>query len=287
MMDDTALDALEATRIVDALSLTTSTSLATLDVVATIDSTNSELLRRHTARDGAAVLFAERQTGGRGRQGRHWVSPPSCNLYVSIARYFDVDLARLGGLSIVVGVAVAEALRGLGLDAIGLKWPNDLVVADGDRLRKLGGVLIESDGLRDGTVRAVIGLGLNVRMAEAASTSAAVVEDSNTIDQPWTDVRSLLGPRTPRRNMIAAAVLDALLPALAVFERDGLAPTLERYPSFDALHGRTVETHGGAQSTIGVSDGLTHDGALRLRTVAGETLLRAGEVSVRPRSVSG
>ncbi len=282
----TGLDILDAERIVAALSPSAKTALATLDVIATIDSTNSELLRRRTARDGTSVLFAERQTGGRGRHGRLWVSPPACNLYVSVARYFALDLARLGGLSIVVGVAAAEALRGLGLDAIALKWPNDLVVADGDRLHKLGGVLIESDGLRDGAVRAVIGLGLNVRMAEAASTSAAVVEHANAIDQPWTDVRSVLGAGTPTRNAIAAAVLDTLLPALAAFERDGLAPTLERYASFDALRGRTVETHGGAQPMIGVADGIADDGALRLSTAAGVILLRAGEVSVRPRDVS-
>jgi BirA family transcriptional regulator, biotin operon repressor / biotin---[acetyl-CoA-carboxylase] ligase len=145
-------DALDATRISDALSPTVRAALAAIEVVASIDSTNSELLRRDTARDGANVLFAEQQTGGRGRQGRAWVSPPACNLYVSVARYFAGDIARLGGLSLVVGVAVAEALLSLGLDRIALKWPNDLVIVDGAHLRKLGGVLIESSGARDGAV---------------------------------------------------------------------------------------------------------------------------------------
>lgn len=281
-------DALDATRISHALSPTVRAAMATLDVVASIDSTNSELLRRAAARDGASVLFAEQQTGGRGRHGRAWVSPPACNLYVSVARHFACDIARLGGLSLVVGVAVAEALLSLGLDAIALKWPNDLVIADGAQLRKLGGVLIESGGARDsgepiksgasGAIRAVIGLGLNVRMANADDNTEA----SAAIDQPWTDIGSQLGARTPSRNTIASAVLDALLPALGVFERDGLAPTLQRYPHFDALRGQPLETRGGAEPLLGIAEGLTDDGALRLRTASGEVLLRAGEVSVRP-----
>ncbi len=272
-------DALEAATIVAGLSAASRSELAALDVLASIDSTNSELLRRPAAEFGASVLFAERQTGGRGRQGRVWVSPPACNLYVSIARRFAVPLDRIGGLGLAVGVAVAEALHALGVDAIGLKWPNDLVLADGEHLRKLGGILIESGGRRNGAVQAVIGLGLNVRMSEAASAPA----ETTAIAQPWTDLRQCLGERTPPRNHVAAAVLDTLLPALAAFERDGLAPALARYAQFDILRGRTIETLGTSPPMVGVAEGIADDGALRLRTAQGEQQLRAGEVSVRMR----
>src|SRR5690606_24045883 len=124
--------------------------LAGLEVAWSIHSTNSELLRRQAPRDGVAVLLAERQTGGRGRRGRDWASPLAANLYLSLARSFDGGLARLGGLSLVAGVAAAEALHALGLDAVRLKWPNDLVVEGGSAgssreqaLRKLGGLLVE------------------------------------------------------------------------------------------------------------------------------------------------
>jgi BirA family biotin operon repressor/biotin-[acetyl-CoA-carboxylase] ligase len=284
---DFAEDTLDGSRIRDGLSPTALAELARLDVVETIDSTNSELLRRQASRDGASVLFAERQTGGRGRQGRVWVSPPACNLYLSIARHFAGDLARLGGLSIVVGAAAAQALRDIGLDAIALKWPNDLAIVDGERLLKLGGVLIESGGVRDNTqtdaVRAVIGLGLNVRMRDAAATANI---GNDAIDQPWTDVRSLLGAGTPSRNAIAAALLDGLLPALTTFDRDGLSSALETYARFDCLRGRMLETRGGARTLVGIGAGLADDGALRLRTESGEALLRAGEVGVRPHAPS-
>jgi BirA family transcriptional regulator, biotin operon repressor / biotin---[acetyl-CoA-carboxylase] ligase len=124
----------------------------------------------------------------------------------------------------------------------------------------------------------VIGLGLNVRMAERHTEAAA----SAAIDQPWTDIGSQLGARTPSRNTVAAAVLDAMLPALATFARNGLAPTLQRYPHFDALRGQPLETRSSAERLVGIAEGLADDGALRLRTASGEVLLRAGEVSVRP-----
>lgn len=279
-------DALDRDAIAQALSSNALGALASLEIVPSIDSTNSELLRRDTARVGAYVLFAERQTGGRGRQGRVWVSPPACNLYVSIARHFDGPISRLGGLSIVVGVATAEALRGLGSSAVGLKWPNDVVVDDDGRLRKLGGILIESGGARDGAVRAVIGLGLNVRMSEIANAASPPVAEAQTIiaaiDQPWTDLRAQLGANAPPRNLIAAAVLDALLPALEAFDRDGLADAVARYARFDALRGRAVTWDDGARE--GIVEGLDDDGALRVRTADGATrALRAGEVRMRPR----
>lgn len=271
-------DALDQDAIAQALSPAARDALAALEVVDTIDSTNSELLRRDTARVGASALFAERQTGGRGRQGRAWVSPPACNLYLSIARPFAGPLSRLGGLSIAAGVATADALHGLGMSAIGLKWPNDLVVVDGGGLHKLGGLLIESGGGRGDAVRAVIGLGVNVRMSETTSADARIA----AIDQPWTDLRTQLGANTPSRNIAAAAVLNALLPALDAFDRDGLADAIARYARYDALHGRAVTWDDGARA--GIAEGLDDDGALRVRTGDGATLaLRAGEVRVRPR----
>ncbi|MGO4778332.1 NUDIX domain-containing protein, partial [Lysobacter sp. 2RAB21] len=108
-------------------------------------------------------------------------------------------LARLGGLSLVAGIAAVQALHGLGFDAVRLKWPNDLVVLDRAGLRKLGGLLIEGGGEYAGPARAVIGLGLNVRMPAAAATQ---------IDQPWCDLASLAGPRALSRNAVAAALRE-------------------------------------------------------------------------------
>lgn len=272
--DDAHDDPLDATMLRARLSPSAAAACAAIEIVDAIDSTNSELLRRTTPTAGIAALFAERQSGGRGRQGRVWASPPGANLYLSLARRFDGGLARLGGLSLAVGVAVAESLQALGATDVRVKWPNDLVVDDGDAVRKLGGILIEG-GMQDGGARAVIGLGLNVHMPDAAAES---------IDQPWTDLHARLGDALPSRNAIAAAILTAAACALERFDAEGLAPFLPRFAALDALSGAEITATMGARTVEGVACGLTADGALRLRTGDGEMTLRAGEVSVRRRA---
>ena len=275
------LDLLDADAIVMAMPDAARARLAGLEVAWSIDSTNSELLRRKAPREGVAVLLAERQIDGRGRRGRAWASPLAANLYLSLARSFDGGLARLGGLSLVAGVSAAGALRSLGLGEVQLKWPNDLVMVDGDRpgsspsLRKLGGLLVEGSGEHAGPVRAVIGLGLNVRMPPA---------HGRAIDQPWVDLAALAPDRLPTRNAIAAALLAGLLPALDQFDRDGLSAFLPRHAELDALAGRDIVLHGGDGDRSGTALGLAPDGALRVRLGDGQVrAFHAGEVSVRPR----
>ena len=269
------LDLLDGAAIRTALPAPVRQRVGRLEVAWTIDSTNSELLRRRGAEAGdTEILLAERQTGGRGRRGRVWASPLAAHLYLSLARSFGGGLARLGGLSLVAGVAVAEALGSLGFDDVRLKWPNDIVTIGPDGLRKLGGLLIEGGGEHAGPARAVIGLGLNVRMPEAFARE---------IDQPWCDLDALSGSRAlPPRNEVAAAVLAHLLPALDRFDEEGLAPFLPRYAALDALSGEPVAVHSPAAVQHGIALGVAEDGALRLRLDDGrEQFVHAGEVSVR------
>src|SRR5690606_16054534 len=229
------LDLLDAGAIAAALPGAARDELAALEVAWTLDSTNSELLRRPSPARGCSVLLAERQAGGRGRRGRGWASPLAANLYLSLDRRFGGGLARLPGLSLVAGGAAAEGLHALGFSGVRLKWPNDLVVGEGRVLRKLGGLLVEGGGEVAGPARAVVGLGLNVAMPAAAGAG---------IDQPWTDLAGLSGDVPPARNTVAAALLGRLLPTLAEFDAGGLAPFLPRHAALDALAGREVLAHG-------------------------------------------
>ena len=262
------LELLQVEAILDALPAPVRTGIATLDLAWSLDSTNSELLRRDTPAHGLAVLLAERQTGGRGRRGKHWASPLAAHLYLSVSRQFGGGLARLGGLSLVAGIAAAEALHALGYTGVRLKWPNDLLLEG----RKLGGLLVEGGGEHAGPVRAVIGLGLNVRMPESAAAM---------IDQPWIDLDQA-SPATPSRNRIAAALLSQLVPALDQFDLEGLAPFHARYARLDALAGQNVSVLLGDETLQGIANGLAEDGALRVRTGDSERRFHAGEVSVRP-----
>ena len=266
------LDLLDADTIRAALASIAAGQLASLDIAWSLDSTNSELLRRDLPARGCAVLLGERQTGGRGRRGRSWNSPLAAHVYLSVGRRFEGGLARLGGLSLVAGIAACEALRELGHSQVGLKWPNDLVVANGRGLRKLGGLLVEGGGEHAGAARAVIGLGVNVCMPGAVADG---------IDQPWTDLASLAGA-APSRNQVVARVLDHLLPALAQFDAEGLAAFLPRFAALDALAGRDVRIHEGGRAWSAESLGVSADGALRVRDGDGrEHHVHAADVSLR------
>ena len=263
-----ALELLDDARILDALPAFVRAGMASLEIAWTLDSTNSELLRRPAPSHGVAALLAERQTGGRGRRGKQWTSPLAAHLYLSVAREFSGGLSRLGGLSLVAGIAAAEALHEAGYGEVRLKWPNDLVVGG----RKLGGLLVEGGGEHAGPVRAVIGLGVNVRMPQAMAAA---------IDQPWTDLASLAAT-TPSRNAVAAALLSHLVPALDQFDLEGLAPFLQRYARLDALAMQEVAIHLGDAVHAGTALGIADDGALRVRIDGVEKNFHAGEVSVRP-----
>src|SRR4249919_2592672 len=270
------LELLDADLIRTALPAPLRAGVAALEVAWSLDSTNSELLRRPIPETGVEVLLAERQTGGRGRRGRDWTSPLAANLYLSLARMFTGGLARLPGLSLVAGIASAEALHALGFDAVRLKWPNDLVVADGDGLCKLGGLLVEGGGEHAGPVRAVLGLGLNIDMPPAFAAA---------ITQPWIDLATLTGdPRAgapPARNQVAATLLVHWLPALEQFDAHGLVPFLSRYARVDALAGRDVVLHGEGGTRAGQAIGIAADGALRVRVDGIEHHMHSGEISVR------
>lgn len=240
---------------------------APLEVLWEIDSTNAELLRR-TAPRGTQILFAEHQTQGRGRRGRGWITPLGGQLAFSLQRHFDGGVAALAGLSLAVGVAVAEGLNSAGYADIGLKWPNDLVCAD----RKLGGILIEFGGEYAGPVRTVIGIGINTAMPDAVGVA---------IDQAWTDLSRIDPDLGLARNAVAAAVLDALLPALELFASDGLAPFLPRWDALDALRGREVEVLIDGRRERGIALGIAGNGALRVQHADGERLHHSAEVSVR------
>lgn len=262
------LDLLDAGAIVRALPVGVASGLAGLEVAWSVDSTNAVLLHQDAPEAGTRVLLAERQTAGRGRRGRAWVSPLAANLYLSCSRRFGGGLARLGGLGLVAGVAAAEALHALGAREVGLKWPNDLVAGG----RKLGGLLVEGSGEAAGSARAVVGLGINVRMPDGAGAA---------IDQPWTNLSALL-PAAPSRDALAAALLARWLPAFDLFDAQGLAPFLPRYAALDALHGRDIwVTAGDGTRTPARALGIAADGALRIAHDGHERTIHAGETSVR------
>ena len=255
---------LDADAIRAALPASLRAQLARIQIAESSASTQADALAAGAPAQGSALFLPEHQTGGVGRQGRPWQSAPAdASLALSLARRFARPLSALPGLSLVVGIAVAEALA---LHPVRLKWPNDLV-ANG---RKLGGILVTLRSLAPGECEAVVGIGLNLQLPADAG-----------IDQPWIDLAGL-GAMPASRNELLSRLLAALMPAMATFEAEGLAPFQARWQRLDALAGRAVQVLDGPRVHAGESAGISASGALRLRDGSGVREFASGEVSLRP-----
>lgn len=267
---DHALVLLDADTIKQHLSATAKHRIEIVQVTMQLESTNASLMRRAQQRETLpTALLAEIQTGGRGRRGRVWRSNFGGSLTLSVLWHFETAMSALSGLSLVAGIATIHALADVGIDAVGLKWPNDLTVAG----RKLAGILVEIGGEAHGPCHAVIGIGINLRLDPA--TAAA-------IDQDWTDLATVAPDRHPiDRNALAAALLSRLAECLERFERQGFAAFIDEQARYDALRGQPLRVSTPSGKRDGMACGVDARGALRVRDDSGEFLVESGEVSVR------
>ncbi|MDO3385511.1 bifunctional biotin--[acetyl-CoA-carboxylase] ligase/biotin operon repressor BirA [Gilvimarinus sp. SDUM040013] len=261
------LELLNASRIADLAGV--DPTLIQLEVVT--DSTNAQLLSRSSTLRSGSFCIAEQQTAGRGRRGRQWISPFGSNLYLSGVWQFEGGAARLEGLSLAVGVCIAQVLESFGFRGVQLKWPNDVLV-DG---RKLAGILLEMSGDPAGVCQVVVGVGVNVRMPSCAAQS---------IDQPWTDLASMSseqGLESVGRNEMVASLVDALSRLMVEFERVGFARWRAAWLERAAFMGQAVSLQTANSEIRGELIGVDGSGALTLRVGGEERLFYGGEVSVR------
>lgn len=239
-----------------------------IDVIASTTSTSDDLLGQV---DGASrtprVLLAEYQSGARGRRGKSWLSPFGKSISMSVAWTFPWGASRLEGLSLAVGVAVCRTLASLGVKGVGLKWPNDVLV-DG---RKLAGILIEVAGDMDVSCKAIVGIGINYTLPQAAFEQ---------IDQPCTGL-GMHGLPCPPRNLLARTLIDHVLDSLQLFSSRGFAAFREQWCEFDCCAQQPVELRIGERRIKGVASGVTDQGAIIiLRDGVRETYV-GGEISLR------
>jgi BirA family biotin operon repressor/biotin-[acetyl-CoA-carboxylase] ligase len=227
-----------------------------VEVLAELDSSNTELMRR--ARSGQTdpvLLVAETQSAGRGRLGRQWVSKRGDSLTFSLG--LPLPVKDWSGLSLAVGLSLAESLH----PQVGLKWPNDLWIKG----CKLGGVLIEAASIGPLSY-VVIGVGLNInpQANDGLRTPPAALTDW----LPDTDVAETL-------RLVAAPLVVAVLR----FAQEGFAPLQSRFHERDVLRGLAVHTSDGVE---GVAVGVDTAGALQIETTSGRVRILSSEVSVRP-----
>jgi BirA family transcriptional regulator, biotin operon repressor / biotin---[acetyl-CoA-carboxylase] ligase len=261
--------------------------------VASTGSTNSDALA--LARDGApegVVVVADHQTAGRGRRARTWVAPPGGSLLLSVLLRPPARVA--GAVTMAVGVCMAEAVERVAGVTVGLKWPNDLVVARRDGAdRKLAGILAEADWPAGSTISGgyrapaahdrtvvVVGVGLNVAWPRP-STAAA---DGDLAEVA--DVATALnweGADADRVDVLVVFLrcLDDRYRALV---RAGPADLLAEWRRRSSTLGRRVRVDLGADDVEGTAVDVTDDGRLVVETREGDrrTIAVGDVVHLRP-----
>lgn len=236
-----------------------------LAVLPVIDSTNQYLIERIGSVQPGDACVAEYQAQGRGRRGRQWISPFGNNLYLSLYWRLEQGPAAAGGLSLMVGIVMAEVLQRLGADGVRVKWPNDLYLND----RKLAGILVEISGKAGDAAHIVIGAGINLAMREGAA---------GKIDQGWINLQE--AGIAIDRNALAAELTDTLRQALR-HERDGFAPFVARWQALDNFYDRPVKLLIGDREIKGIARGIDAQGALLLEQEGEIHAYLGGEISLR------
>ncbi|GKX61290.1 bifunctional biotin--[acetyl-CoA-carboxylase] ligase/biotin operon repressor BirA [Leminorella grimontii] len=236
-------------------------------VLPVVDSTNQYLMDRIGSLRSGEACVAEFQQAGRGRRGRQWFSPFGSNLYLSMYWRLEQGPAAAVGLSLAVGIVMAEVLRELGAKEVKVKWPNDLYIND----RKLAGILVELTGKTGDAANVVIGAGINLAMRDP---------DSSVVNQRWANLME--GGLNIDRNLLVARLLTALRNTLGQFEQQGLAPFVSRWRALDNFIDRPVKLLMGERQIFGIARGIDKQGALLLEQNGEVTPFIGGEISLRP-----
>lgn len=229
-----------------------------------LGSTNDALLAwaEGGATHGAAVR-ADRQSAGRGRQGRSWWSPPGSGLYFSVLLIAPNGRSLDPSLALVAGTAAAAAIDDRASVEVRLKWPNDLIL----RGRKLGGILCETRG-----ATTVVGVGINVEAPvggwpqELAASAIALGEVADAV---------------PSRDELFVGILGALEPRFVRFLESGFGAVRQEWIARDALQRQRFRYMGpdGTESW-GVTRGIDSSGGLMISGPDGERTIYAGEVHI-------
>lgn len=268
------VDLLNREAIMARLPQPTRERLESLSVLLAVDSTNRRLLDASAPSAGrTSVCLAEMQTAGRGRRGRHWVSPFGSGLCLSLSWRFAETPPGLSALSLAAGVAVVHALNRLGATDLGLKWPNDVIWCG----RKLAGILIELKGESVGPTEVVIGIGLNQRMP--AATRLMLAEQQSAL---VADLHEMLRDRTPSRNDVAAVLIGELLSMLTVFAGRGFVPFAPTWRALDVTANAPVRVLQTGTDIEGIARGVDDDGALLVEVAGRLERIVSGDVSLRP-----
>lgn len=263
---------LDAAKIKRSLTASTARHIHCIEVFSKINSTNTYLKGQLPPPSGQfRIAIAEHQTAGRGRHGRQWISTPGGSLCLSLAYRFPQSspgFSELYALTLALGIAVADALSGIGVAEVKLKWPNDLLVGDA----KLGGILTETITRGDSDVIVIVGIGLNIEISPDLSKDQ---------DAAWALSATCLSAvmsEPPSLARLSELVIESLISACRTFAANGFAEYVERFPVYDWLAGKTVVVDTPDSTVEGAAAGIADDGALCVDTESGRREIHAGTI---------
>lgn len=256
----------EPMQLLDENAIRASLSKNTITVLPVIDSTNQYLLERIDSLHSGDACVAEYQQAGRGRRGRQWQSPFGANLYLSMYWRLEQGPAAAVGVSLAIGIVIAEVLHRLGALDVKVKWPNDLYMQD----RKLAGILVELMGKTGDAAQLVMGIGINLRMRP--SSGQDIAQDWINLQEAGIDID---------RNVLTSMLITELSRALEVFERSGLSSFIPRWQALDNFYQRPVKLIMGEREVHGIERGINEQGALLLEENGEVKAYIGGEISLR------
>ncbi len=220
-----------------------------------VSSTNAVAFARGCLGDPeGTIVLADEQTGGRGQGNKVWISPPGCNLYVSVLLRPSIVPTQAPLISLLAAVALVDTLRQEGV-VCGIKWPNDVFIQG----RKVAGILAEMETHHDAVQFVVLGIGVNVNM-----TQEELREHLGAIADTATSVRVALGREHCREGLLAE-LLGNLEQWYSRFIAHRETVLQEAWEARSATHGRRLSARTAEATWEGTAEGIDEAGRLRLR----------------------
>lgn len=245
-----------------------------------IGSTNDRAIElAHSGAPEGTIVLSRQQTGGRGRQGRRWVSPKDAGLFISFILRPTIDASLRPLISFAGGVAAVDAIERLGAVKIGLKWVNDLVFEG----KKLGGILAELPGSQPGSEKSgdgwiiapavILGLGINLALSD--------VDLPDELKGRVASLDLICGKKIDR-NFLVAELCNALEDQYNHLRHSAQELVLSEWKKHSHTLGKRIRAKIGAEDLEGIAEDLAENGALMLRLDNGELRqLNAGEITIR------
>lgn len=231
------------------------------------DSTNIQAFR--AASSGAvegSIVIAETQSGGKGRLGRRWVSPPYKNLYVSLVIRPGIKTSLAPRITLVTAVALSDTLDENGASGHIIKWPNDILYHN----RKLSGILTEMKGDFDSIDFIIIGIGVNLN-----STPDDYPDD---IKDLAVSVKDISGEEVDRAGFLSGFLVN-FERYYSAFLQGQFPAILEKWKTKSSIINRRIKVTGHDESFTGTVTGVTQDGNLIVETEEGVCHVNSGDIN--------